>query len=61
MVVQKDRIYDRRRVEREISDKLWLVGQAVKTPASHAGNGGSIPPRVILNREIEKPDMFELR
>ena len=24
----------------------WLVGQAVKTPASHAGNGGSIPPRV---------------
>ena len=23
-----------------------LVGQAVKTPASHAGNGGSIPPRV---------------
>ena len=22
------------------------VGQAVKTPASHAGNGGSIPPRV---------------
>ena len=25
---------------------MWLVGQAVKTPASHAGNGGSIPPRV---------------
>ena len=26
----------------------WLVGQAVKTPASHAGNGGSIPPRVTI-------------
>ncbi len=27
---------------------IWLVGQAVKTPASHAGNGGSIPPRVTI-------------
>ena len=26
----------------------WPVGQAVKTPASHAGNGGSIPPRVTI-------------
>ena len=25
---------------------LWPVGQAVKTAASHAANGGSIPPRV---------------
>lgn len=25
---------------------VWLVGQAVKTPASHAGNVGSIPARV---------------
>ena len=25
---------------------VWLVGQAVKTPASHAGNAGSIPARV---------------
>ena len=24
----------------------WPVGQAVKTAASHAANGGSIPPRV---------------
>ena len=24
----------------------WLVGQAVKTPASHAGDRGSIPLRV---------------
>ncbi len=24
----------------------WLVGQAAKTPASHAGNAGSIPARV---------------
>ena len=33
------------------ADPLRLVGQAVKTPASHAGNGGSIPPRVIQKRE----------
>ena len=26
--------------------ETWLVGQAVKTPASHAGNAGSIPARV---------------
>ena len=31
-----------------------LVGQAVKTPASHAGNGGSIPPRVTLKSTVEK-------
>ena len=28
----------------------WLVGQAVKTPASHAGNAGSIPARVTRKR-----------
>ena len=28
------------------SGQIWPVGQAVKTSASHAGNGGSIPPRV---------------
>ena len=33
---------------------VWLVGQAVKTPASHAGNGGSIPPRVTLKSTVEK-------
>ena len=27
---------------------LWPVGQAVKTAASHAANGGSIPPRVTI-------------
>ena len=32
--------------KRTVSREKWLVGQAVKTPASHAGNGGSIPPRV---------------
>ena len=26
--------------------RIWPVGQAVKTPASHAGNAGSIPARV---------------
>ena len=34
--------------------RLRLVGQAVKTPASHAGNGGSIPPRVTLKSTVEK-------
>ena len=29
-----------------------LVGQAVKTPASHAGNTGSIPVRVTNKKEI---------
>ena len=28
---------------------LRLVGQAVKTPASHAGNAGSIPARVTTS------------
>ena len=32
---------------------LRLVGQAVKTPASHAGNGGSIPPRVTTFAKAE--------
>ena len=27
---------------------LWPVGQAAKTPASHAGNAGSIPARVTI-------------
>ena len=27
---------------------IWPVGQAVKTPASHAGNAGSIPARVTI-------------
>ena len=33
--------------------KIWLVGQAVKTPASHAGNAGSIPARVT--KRVNKP------
>ena len=31
-----------------IISALWLVGQAAKTPASHAGNAGSIPARVTI-------------
>ena len=30
----------------EVGKREWPVGQAVKTPASHAGNGSSILPRV---------------
>ena len=32
---------------------IWLVGQAVKTSASHAENGGSIPPRVTIAYDSE--------
>ena len=31
-----------------IISALWPVGQAAKTPASHAGNAGSIPARVTI-------------
>ena len=31
---------------------IWLVGQAVKTPASHAGNAGSIPARVTKRMDL---------
>ena len=31
-----------------IISALWLVGQAAKTPASHAGYAGSIPARVTI-------------
>ena len=31
-----------------------LVGQAVKTPASHAGNMGSIPIRVTKKKKVKK-------
>ena len=33
---------------KQIISALWLVGQAAKTPASHAGNAGSIPARVTI-------------
>ena len=34
------------------SPRKRLVGQAVKTPASHAGNAGSIPARVTKKKRI---------
>ena len=34
--------------------KVGLVGQAVKTPASHAGNTGSIPVRVTRDWKLRK-------
>ena len=30
---------------------IWPVGQAVKTPASHAGFAGSIPARVTTSED----------
>ena len=32
-----------------MAHQIRPVGQAVKTPPSHGGNGGSIPPRVTIN------------
>ena len=37
---------------------IWPVGQAVKTPASHAGNGGSIPPRVTRNNDGKSCSLY---
>ena len=34
----------------------WPVGQAVKTPASHAGNAGSIPARVTTPWYLVRED-----
>ena len=42
MVHQKQGAHNNESLEK------WLVGQAVKTPASHAGNAGSIPARVTI-------------
>ena len=37
-----------------IPSGIWLVGQAVKTPASHAGNAGSIPARVTKDSKRKR-------
>ena len=36
----------------------WPVGQAVKTPASHAGNAGSIPARVTKRMDLGREAGF---
>ena len=36
----------------------WLVGQAVKTLASHAENMGSIPVRVTTTRHLKRGVFF---
>ena len=44
------------------SSQIWLVGQAVKTSASHAENRGSIPLRVTrgMNAEKRNIDILEV-
>ena len=42
------------------SGAMWPVGQAVKTPASHAGNRGSSPLRVTLSRLRVQSTLVEL-
>ena len=37
---------------------LWPVGQAAKTPASHAGNAGSIPARVTKRMDLGREAGF---
>ena len=39
-------------IELTFGTVLWPVGQAAKTPASHAGNAGSIPARVTKKKRI---------
>ena len=41
-------VHQERRRLRGGGAEEWPVGQAVKTPASHAGNAGSIPARVTI-------------
>ncbi len=38
----------------DLEKQKRLVGQAVKTPASHAGNMGSIPIRVTKKKKVKK-------
>ena len=40
---------------------IWLVGQAVKTPPSHGGNGGSIPPQAANQNRILVNPVFCLQ
>ena len=42
----------RGQLRRKARSAIWPVGQAVKTPASHAGNAGSIPARVTKKKRI---------
>ena len=42
-----DTWWETARESRTLPELKWPVGQAVKTPPFHGGNGGSIPPRII--------------
>ena len=35
--------------------KVWLIGQAVKTPPSHGGNRGSIPLLAVIRKHPYSP------
>ena len=41
-----------------IAKSMRPVGQAAKTPPSHGGNGGSIPPRVTKQKSTSKEVLF---
>ena len=45
-------VHQERRRLRGGGAEEWPVGQAVKTPASHAGNAGSIPARVTKRMDL---------
>ena len=40
---------------------VWLVGQAVKTSASHAENRGSIPLRVTRGMNTQECDIIYMK
>ena len=48
----------RGQLRRKARSAIWPVGQAVKTPASHAGNAGSIPARVTKRMDLGREAGF---
>ena len=54
----KSEVRSQKEKKPDLEKQKRLVGQAVKTPASHAGNMGSIPIRVTSFHLFEK--IFDL-
>ena len=50
----KSEVRSQKEKKPDLEKQKRLVGQAVKTPASHAGNMGSIPIRVTKVEKAEK-------
>mgnify|MGYP007006839447 FL=1 len=50
----KSEVRSQKEKKPDLEKQKRLVGQAVKTPASHAGNMGSIPIRVTKKKKVKK-------